>query len=67
MRKHRTLLALVATLGLALTAGLVFGGLGCPIFLNSATNKTFPQQIVKEEATVDEVEDLKSKKSEIKT
>ena len=46
MRKHRTLLALVATLGLALTAGLVFGGLGSPIFLNSATNKTFPQQII---------------------
>ena len=45
MRKHRTLLALVATLGLALTAGLVFGGLGSPVFLNSATNKTFPQQI----------------------
>ena len=46
MRKHRTLFALVATLGLALTAGFAFGGLGSPVFLNSATNKTFPQQII---------------------
>ena len=45
MKRIAFLLALGITIGLALSAGFVAANVGSPMYVNSATNQAFPQQI----------------------